>query len=348
MKLITATPAAALLTIAVTACHNESQPTDVLYSSNEFSVYTDRVVQGGFTARAVSPTEITSDYQSPEESGISQLLHFKLSLNSRDNELPQGKTHDVMVGADTVFTFGEALAKVDSIKADTSAKLDKNTRWTLKVNMQPVLNSFKERGYYVTPTNDTIFKDDFKGVWVAGSVEPLTWDFENLYGKHDQKLKDRGDGIYEVTLNLNPDKELQPNKDGWKIDSIAADMPMYTSDQPLVNALYNMAIAEIKSNLRPDSTYRAGKEWDGVWTRDVSYSVYLSLAMLDPENSLRSLRAKLKEGKNGKVIIQDTGTGGSWPVSSDRVVWAMAAWEIYKVTGDKSMLDEAIAAIENT
>lgn len=333
MKLINATPAAALLTIAVTACHNESQPTDVLYSSNEFSVYTDRVVQGGFTARAVSPTEITSDYQSPEESGISQLLHFKLSLNSRDNELPQGKTHDVMVGADTVFTFGEALAKVDSIKADTSAKLDKNTRWTLKVNMQPVLNSFKERGYYVTPTNDTIFKDDFKGVWVAGSVEPLTWDFENLYGKHDQKLKDRGDGIYEVTLNLNPDKELQPNKDGWKIDSIAADMPMYTSDQPLVNALYNMAIAEIKSNLRPDSTYRAGKEWDGVWTRDVSYSVYLSLAMLDPENSLRSLRAKLKEGKNGKVIIQDTGTGGSWPVSSDRVVWAMAAWEIYKVTG---------------
>lgn len=35
-------------------------------------------------------------------------------------------------------------------------------------------------------------------------------------------------------------------------------------------------------------------------------------------------------------------------MSSDRVVWAMAAWEIYKVTGDKSMLDEAIAAIENT
>ena len=348
MKLISAMSGVALISIAATGCDNTSQPTDVLYSSEEFSVYTDRVVQGGFTARAVSPTEITSSYESPEESGISQLLHFKLSLNSRDNELPQGKTHDVIIGADTVFTFGEALSIADSIKADTPAKLDKNTRWTLKVNMNPVLDSFKKRGYYVTPTNDTIFKDDFKGVWVAGSVEPLTWDFENLYGKHDQKLNDRGDGVYEVTLNLNPDKELQPNKDGWKIDSIAADMPRYKSDQPLVDALYNMAIAEIKSNLRPDSTYRAGKEWDGVWTRDVSYSIYLSLAMLDPENSLRSLRAKLKEGKNGTIIIQDTGTGGSWPVSSDRVVWAMAAWEIYKVTGDKSMLDEAIHAIENT
>lgn len=212
MKFISATSAAALLSITATGCGGTSQPTDLLYSSEEFSVYTDRVVQDGFTARAVSPTEIVSDYRSPEESGISQLLHFKLSLNSRDNELPQGKTHDVTIGSDTVFTFGEALAVADSIKADTPARLDKNTRWTLKVNMRPVLDSFKERGYYVTPTNDTIFKDDFKGVWVAGSVEPLTWDFENLYGKHDQKLKDRGDGIYEVTLNLNPDKELQPDK----------------------------------------------------------------------------------------------------------------------------------------
>lgn len=348
MKLLTATSAVAMLAITASSCSNTSQPTDVLYSSEEFSVYNDRVTQDGFTARAVSPTEIVSDYKSPEESGISQLLHFKLSLNSRDNELPQGKTHDVTIGADTVFTFGQAMSVVDSIKAEASAKLEKNTKWTLKVNMRPVLESFKEHGYYVTPTNDTIFKDDFKGVWVAGSVEPLTWDFENLYGKHDQKLKDRGDGIYEVTLNLNPDKELQPDKSGWKVDSVAADMPKYHSDQMLVNALYNMAIAEIKSNLRPDSTYRAGKEWDGVWTRDVSYSIYLSLAMLDPENSLRSLRAKLKEGKNGTIIIQDTGTGGSWPVSSDRVVWAMAAWEIYKITGDKSMLDEAIHAIENT
>ena len=348
MKLLTATSAVTLLAVTATGCSNTSQPTDVLYSSEEFSVYNDRVTQNGFTARAVSPTEIVSDYKSQEESGISQLLHFKLSLNSRDNELPQGKTHDVTIGADTVFTFGQALSVVDSIKSATPAKLEKNTKWTLKVNMRPVLESFKEHGYYVTPTNDTIFKDDFKGVWVAGSVEPLTWDFENLYGKHDQKLKDRGDGIYEVTLNLNPDKELQPDKSGWKVDSVAPDMPKYHSDQMLVNALYNMAIAEIKSNLRPDSTYRAGKEWDGVWTRDVSYSIYLSLAMLDPENSLRSLRAKLKEGKNGTIIIQDTGTGGSWPVSSDRVVWAMAAWEIYKVTGDKSMLDGAIRAIENT
>ncbi len=335
---------------ALSGCYGNSEPnTDVIFSSKDFSVYTDRVVQGEYTARAVSPTEIVTDYKSPEQSGLSRLLHFRLSLNSRDNELMQGSSHSVLVGTDTVFTFGEALQEFDSIKSDEVGLLDRDTRWTLKVDMTPVLKSFKERGYYVTPTSDTIYEHDFKGVWVAGSVNPLTWDFENLYGKHDQKLKDDdNDGIYEVTLNLNPTTERPDNPTGWSIDSIDADMPRYKSDQVLIDALYNMAIQEIKSNIRPDSTYRAGKEWKGVWTRDVSYSVYLALAYLDPEGSWRSLKAKLKESKNGTVIVQDTGTGGSWPVSSDRIVWAMAAREIFYATGATGILPLALTAIENT
>ncbi len=335
---------------AVTGCAgNDNSTSGAIYSSEEFAVYPDRVVQGAFTARAISPTEIVTDYKSPEQSGLSRLLHFRLSLNSRDNELKQGKSHSILVGTDTVFTFGQALEEFDSIKAESAGLLDRDTKWTLKVDMTPVLKSFKERGYYVTPTSDTIYQHDFKGVWVAGSVNPLTWDFENLYGKHDQKLKDDdNDGIYEVTLNLNPTTERPENPTGWKADSVDMSMPRYTSGQVLVDALYNMAIQEIKSNMRPDSTYRAGKEWDGVWTRDVSYSIYLALAYLDPEGSWRSLKAKLKDSRNGTVIIQDTGTGGSWPVSSDRVVWAMAAREIFNATGDTSILPVALEAIENT
>ena len=37
-------------------------------------------------------------------------------------------------------------------------------------------------------------------------------------------------------------------------------------------------------------------------------------------------------------IIQDTGSGGAWPISTDRMVWVLAAWEVYKVTGDKEWL----------
>jgi hypothetical protein len=47
-------------------------------------------------------------------------------------------------------------------------------------------------------------------------------------------------------------------------------------------------------------------------------------------------------------IIQDTGSGGAWPVSSDRTTWSLAAWEIYKVTGDQKWLKTAYSIIKNT
>ncbi len=325
-------------------------PDGTLYSADEFTVTRDSVVQGKYVARAVSDYAITTNYASPEQGGVSSLLHFRLSINSRDNELSPGKDHVVIIGSDTTFTFGQCVEEIDSIVKNTQAtKLDTDTQWRLKVDMSPVLDSFKENGYYVAAGNDTIYADDFKGVWIAGSVVPLNWDFENLYGRNDRKLIPVGnDGIYEITLTFNPKSQAPADPVGWHADGPTPGFPEYHSDQPLVNALYNMATSEIASDLRPDSTYRAGREWDGVWTRDVSYSIYLGLAFTDPYGAWRSLKAKLKDSPRGRVIVQDTGTGGSWPVSSDRVVWAMAAWEVYKATGDIDILNEAYEAIDNT
>ena len=52
--------------------------------------------------------------------------------------------------------------------------------------------------------------------------------------------------------------------------------------------------------------------------------------------------------KNPSEALQDTGTGGSYPISTDRVVWAIAAWEYYLVTGDKGWLKEAYEGLRNT
>src|SRR5690606_29578813 len=49
-----------------------------------------------------------------------------------------------------------------------------------------------------------------------------------------------------------------------------------------------------------------------------------------------------------KKIIQDTGTGGAYPVSTDRMIWAVAAWEIYKATGDMDWLQNAFIIIKNS
>ncbi|MBR5899744.1 MAG: hypothetical protein IKZ14_09810 [Muribaculaceae bacterium] len=329
----------AALSIAATSCSDNSVPADVISQCQEYTVYNNRVVQGEFTATAISPTEIQTNYKSLITSGASSLVNFRFSINSRDNELPQGYSHTALIGDATsdnhVFTFGEITEQIDPNA--TGTELPKDAQWTIRVDMRPMLDSFKANGHFVTATGDSIYADDFKGVWIAGSVDPLSWDFENLYGKHDRKLQDRGDGIFEVTLTVNPTTDRPADITEWKMDSMLNCFPTYTSDQLLVDAVYNMSLECIKSNVRPDNTYRAGAAWDGVWTRDVSYSIYLALAYLDPQNAINSLRAKVKNGR----IIQDTGTGGAWPVSSDRIVWAVAAWEIYKTTGDRQWLAEA-------
>ena len=84
------------------------------------------------------------------------------------------------------------------------------------------------------------------------------------------------------------------------------------------------------------NVYQTGELWPYVWTRDVSYSVYLALAQFDPQRAVNSLLFKTSMVKPSVIggyrhqIMQDTGSGGSYPDSSDRVVWALGAVETLK------------------
>jgi glycogen debranching enzyme len=80
--------------------------------------------------------------------------------------------------------------------------------------------------------------------------------------------------------------------------------------------------------------FETGAKWHYVWTRDVSYAADLGLALLEPQRTRASLEFK-SSGLRPEVIAaglepamlvaQDTGSGGSWPISTDRVVWLHAA-----------------------
>ncbi|MDQ3395279.1 MAG: glycogen debranching protein [Bacteroidota bacterium] len=130
----------------------------------------------------------------------------------------------------------------------------------------------------------------------------------------------------------------------WKLSKDISEHPQYHSEFTLLEALYNMSLEEMEENVEPDKTFRTGAEWVGVWTRDISYSAILSLAMLHPEICRLSLLRKVQNMR----IVQDTGTGGAYPVSTDRVVWGIAAWEIFLVTGDKEWLKEAYEILKNS
>ncbi|HEY5370216.1 MAG TPA: amylo-alpha-1,6-glucosidase [Hanamia sp.] len=322
---------------------------NIIYQSNEFSVFGDSVVQGKFVASAVSRSEILSNYVSAADQFKSPEVKFKFSINGADNGAPVGKDNMIICAGGNgnyetpVIQFGQQY--IDSTKKPSNAYLPKDVKLTLRVNMADVLKSFKEKGYYSTFDGNKIYKNDFKGVFVAGNIAPLTWDFNNLYSHQDLELKDDNhDGIYEVTLTLNQHPDENKTATSWKLAKDISAFPQYHSPDALPDALYNLALEEMQNAIEPDSTFRTGKEWAGVWTRDISYSIILSMGILQPKVAMISLKRKVKNGK----IIQDTGTGGAYPISTDREIWAVAAWEVYKVTGDMDWLQYAYPVIKNS
>lgn len=321
-----------------------------LYRSGVFTLYTNKVVQGKYTAQAKTATALTTNYQSPANSRYGRLIEFKFSINGKDNELPFGVNHRMVLLPENgrvtspLIPFGVPDAANPAVPND-NLYLEPNTQLVLRVDMNAVLADFKKQGFHTTFNGDKIAQSDFKGVYVAGGSEPLGWDFENLPSRPQFELKDPdGDGIYEVTLVMNAHNPDNFTAATWQLQQDLSHLPQFTSGFTLIDALYNLSLEEMLQNIRPDGAFMAGEKWDGVWTRDISYSILLSLAMLQPDVAKTSLLQKVKNNR----IVQDTGTGGSWPISSDRMTWALAAWEVYLATGDKEWLQTAYPIIKNS
>ncbi|WP_306397071.1 MGH1-like glycoside hydrolase domain-containing protein [Telluria beijingensis] len=131
-------------------------------------------------------------------------------------------------------------------------------------------------------------------------------------------------------------------------------LPRVRSGNLAFDALFAMAGREMRQNSVSqinDGNYNGGnaidcacfatgEKWAYVWTRDLSYAADLGLAMLDPQRVRNSLDFKLSGWRpdikvapqvpgspDGLQVVQDTGSGGSWPVSTDRLTWALAAEE---------------------
>ncbi|WP_255491367.1 carbohydrate-binding protein [Dysgonomonas sp. ZJ279] len=165
------------------------------------------------------------------------------------------------------------------------------------------------------------------------------------------------DSVVEASfLGLRTSKAISPTEilsnyhgDGghWKLKEDISAFPQFTADNnTMVVALYNMALEEMQMNLRSDSTFSTGALWPDTWTRDVVYSMYFSFSWIHQDISKKTLRKQTLD--NPKEALQDTGTGGSWPISTDRVVWALAAWEYYLSTGDKEWLAEVYDGLSYT
>ena len=134
---------------------------------------------------------------------------------------------------------------------------------------------------------------------------------------------------YKIVSNLDGEEYV------WEKKNDLSTYPVLETPYLIEETAYNIGVDESVNAVEPDGTLRTGTEWGGVWTRDVSYSIIHSMSFIQTEAAKTSLMCKV----NSKgEIVQDTGTGGAWPCSTDREIWVGAAWEIYKVTGDMEWL----------
>ena len=97
---------------------------------------------------------------------------------------------------------------------------------------------------------------------------------------------------------------FMPIEKQWTLKNDISSYPQLTTPNTLHAAVYNMALDEMVNAVEPDNTLRTGKEWAGVWTRDVSYSIILSMAYLQPEASKISLMKKVKGMQCGITLVK--------------------------------------------
>jgi hypothetical protein len=192
--------------------------------------------------------------------------------------------------------------------------------------------------------------DPHRGAANVATLAFPTWD-----GKQEQARFSSPDPaaplrtyVHSTTMQL---RDPGPQFTSYKED---AALPRLRSGSLAFDALFALAVHEMRQDsvtaIRdgnyngnapiPCDCFETGEKWHYVWTRDLSYAADLGLAMLDPQRVRNSLDFKLSGWRDGVSkapqvagspdglqIAQDTGSGGSWPVSTDRVVWAFAAEE---------------------
>jgi hypothetical protein len=313
-----------------------------------YHIENDRVIQGRYQATAENDRHISSNYESQANLYQPADISFKFAINGRDNEMISGQDHHFTVTAMNGYSETPLIVFGHQLKQPHTSKdyLQPNTKLKIRLDGREILKQFSEKGFYTCFNETKIYKQDFKGIYIAGGTLPMIWDFDNLIHNDLLLMKDPdGDGIFETELLLNAKKDQKEIANEWKLTKDISAFPQFKSEFMLANAIYNMSLEEMIKAVEPDSTFRTGKEWAGVWTRDISYSIILSMAHLQPQVAKNSL---LKKVNKKKRIIQDTGTGGAYPASTDRMIWAVAAWEVYTATGDKQWLELVYEIVKNS
>ncbi|GAA3795428.1 glycosyl hydrolase family 65 protein [Streptomyces phyllanthi] len=92
----------------------------------------------------------------------------------------------------------------------------------------------------------------------------------------------------------------------------------------------------------PGALIRAGGGYEQPWTRDAAVNVWNAAALLSPQVARNTLWSVCRRQHDGTLVVQQD---NQW---WDQIVWAVAAWHHYLVTGDLAFLADAYEATADT
>ena len=319
------TVALTIVLLAQMACGKGDMAGDAIASNDVFAVTGDSVVQGSFVAYAPNRTTIVSNYVDTISSAPSSPVALRLAFNMRDNEMAAGLFHYVDPDADTVTI---TACVPDTLARFAAHPTRPDSHCTLRVDLRRMLSDFDSKGVWVTAKGDSIFSDEFNGVWVIGNVKPLTWDLLPLASNNRTKLRPSSQpGFYELDITFAPTEYARSRQfTGWEGKGTNPDFPQVRTPDVLIDAIYNMAVETID-----------GADFSSMSLSDLSMASLLVLAEVKPGMCMQLLRSKV----NGGIIQQDHNGRFTFPVVNDRLIWACAAWQVYLATGNRQWLKYA-------
>jgi glycogen debranching enzyme len=107
------------------------------------------------------------------------------------------------------------------------------------------------------------------------------------------------------------------------------------SDNKSISDAFKLAVGTVDVNTRR-GILAAGGDYGGDWTRDIAINSWNGVGLLRPEIAVKSLWSV--------TVYKDTIGLQYW----DKIIWTIAAYNYYKVTGDKEFLRPAYKCAANT
>lgn len=258
------------------------------------------------------------------------------------------------LGSENYVYLPENTEHTDAVKMKADVQNDKRGQWRLK----------KVNGYMMfynaaEPTRALAVEHQSNVVTACPEALPAWysahWSVSSATKMEEHYYKIEGntiDGTAGKAIAYTPNSIIS-NASGenkiWRLSEDLSNLPKFSSDTTIIDAVYNLSLEESVKNQfqgKYGIVFNTGVNWNKVWTRDTAMSIDYSLAWLYPAYSMNCVKEKIINTPN--VFEQDTGTGGSYPTSVDKIIMAIPTWDIYLTTGDKEFLNEMYPVIKNT